>query len=223
MFSSVPIKRAFEKPVAQRSVRVDLSSGDPSYFQAFLPKKLSNASVKRQTEYLAGRYCLKEALNELGFEGDSEFLATDHGPEWPEGFVGSLTHSGGFVSAVVASRTDYQGIGIDSEWINPKTNWQKIEKRVFTPHERKWLSGRRESQKEQLFWLIFSAKESLFKCLYPLVKVFFGFQDAEMVSFQNQKFQFRLKKKLGLQWKKGALIEGGVLYEKKFVHTWVSV
>ena len=57
---------------------------------------------------------------------------------------------------------------------------------------------------------MFSAKESLFKCLFPLSKTYFYFEDAEMIKLDLEKsvFTFRLRKNLGEVFKEGDLFEG---------------
>src|ERR1700688_5221299 len=82
-----------------------------------LPQALRHATQKRQREFLAGRWCAKQALQCLGAGSTHVAMAGDRAPIWPDGVVGSITHTGGFVAAAVAWAADIAGVGIDSEEI----------------------------------------------------------------------------------------------------------
>src|SRR6266545_1189255 len=79
-----------------------------------IPRELENAVSRRQAEFLAGRYAAELALANLGITGVVE-RASNGAPLWPQGVVGSITHGGGLVAAVVGSASHYAGIGIDAE------------------------------------------------------------------------------------------------------------
>jgi 4'-phosphopantetheinyl transferase EntD len=44
-------------------------------------------------------------------------MAGDRTPVWPDGVVGSITHTGDFAAAAVAWAADIAGLGIDSEQV----------------------------------------------------------------------------------------------------------
>jgi enterobactin synthetase component D len=96
-------------------------------------------------------------------------------PVWPYGYVGSITHSASFAFAAVARRGELQSIGIDSEVFLDPVSLAAVASLTFHPSEQARVAARRD-----LATVIFSAKESLFKCLYPLVGVFFDYRDAEV-------------------------------------------
>ena len=74
---------------------------DDSFAQADipLPPSLSTAVAKRRSEYLAGRWCAREALAMLGMEGIPA-LGPDRAPQWPAGSLGSITHSQGIAEVL---------------------------------------------------------------------------------------------------------------------------
>ena len=76
---------------------------DDSFLRADipLPASLTSSVDKRKTEYLAGRWCAREALRILGFDGIPG-MGADRAPIWPGGTVGSITHSKGTAEVMVA-------------------------------------------------------------------------------------------------------------------------
>ncbi len=63
---------------------------------------------------------------------------------------------------------------------------------------------------EKAFTLAFSAKESLFKALYPKVNAFFDFSAAEIInlSIETRSFVIQLKETLGVDLNKGRRFMG---------------
>lgn len=169
-----------------------------------LPEKLKSASSKRQQEYLLGRFCSLMALRKLGFNLYYEVSSDDDGaPIFPEGFVGSITHSHEIVTAVCAKTSSYLGIGIDVQKVMPIKTYKSIKSKILTTFELD-LSIEEWSEAEFLT-LIFSFKESIYKCLRPLAGRYFGFQDAKITSIDTEKniIQYELIKTIGNDIKEG--------------------
>lgn len=164
------------------------------------PDKFYEFSRKRKRDYLGGRLCAQKAIFDLqGYLCNSISINEDRSPKWPIGLVGSITHSNSFISAVVGNNQDMCGIGIDIEEIIPSSKEQDLRSLILCNSE---LLNRLFNTIESnlLLTIIFSAKESIFKCLYPITKVPFYFLDVEIVSidFQKKEFVFRLNKDLSL-------------------------
>ena len=86
--------------------------------EAAVPATLQHAVSRRITSFLAGRLCATRALEAAGCRPcTSVATQPDGAPEWPRGYVGSITHTDHFAAAVIASRTDRRGVGIDSEHV----------------------------------------------------------------------------------------------------------
>ena len=62
--------------------------------------------------------------------------------------------------------------------------------------------------------IIFSAKESLYKALYPSVKFYFGFEAASLIFFEQNELTFTMNQDLGTAVLKEQLIE--VFYQENF-------
>src|SRR6202011_1274229 len=82
-----------------------------------LPQALRYATQQRQREFLAGRWCAEEALQCLGAGSTHVAMAEDRAPIWPDGVVGSITHTGDFAAAAAAWAAARAGVGIYSEEI----------------------------------------------------------------------------------------------------------
>ena len=136
--------------------------------------------AKRQIEYVAGRHCALTAVRQLLPAFAGEIASDDRAPRWPPGIVGSITHSGDFAWAAVARDADVRSVGIDSELIPAAEGVDAIHQIVVCPGDELPEGGMLSDPARAA--LLFSAKESIFKCLFPLVKKMFSYEHAR-VSF----------------------------------------
>lgn len=177
--------------------RIDFTH--PSLSQIVIPDSLSKAIHKRKAEYAVGRYCALNALKEIGNEQIVE-RNPDRSPKWPPSMLGSITHTKAFSMAAVGFKENWSGIGIDTEFISPATQIESFSKQFISPAEFD-LRIHTGLTKEEYFYAVFSAKESIFKCLYPSVMNFFGFFDVQIVAIHTidssqGSFTFELTKSL---------------------------
>ena len=127
---------------------------------------IAGAVPLRQHEFAAGRKAARAALRRpLPIP-----MGADRAPVWPPGWVGSITHAGGWAIAAVSA--DHRLLGIDLELDDdlPADIWDT----VLLPSERDGLHGRADAGR--LARVIFSAKESAYKAQYPLSRALFGFE-----------------------------------------------
>jgi enterobactin synthetase component D len=76
-----------------------------------------SAVKKRRDEFEAGRCAARAALGKLGV-APCPILREESGlPIWPEGVVGSITHSAALCLAVCAKVSDARAVGIDVELV----------------------------------------------------------------------------------------------------------
>ncbi len=143
---------------------------------ALLPvENLSTARMgeKRLREFVAGRSCARLALATLGITGVGIPVGPDRAPVWPAGVVGSIAHTGHLAVAAVAPGTLVSALGIDAE---PAIALERdLWSRVCRPEELAWAAT--QSDPAQAATLLFSAKESMFKCLWPRTRIFLEFGD----------------------------------------------
>lgn len=209
----------------QASCWFDSAAYDSSQAQQFgivLPERLATAVDKRKAEFLAGRYCVQLALKSMGRgSGATIDIGAKRAPLWPSGLIGSITHSKGFASAAVASTALLRGIGIDSERLIAEKTADNVASHILTPAETYQANDSLVASARQYLTLIFSAKESIFKCLYPQVQQYFDFRDAEVQLNPHKpgSFSFILRKQLSEEYHEGHIGNGQYGIHGDFVHT----
>lgn len=139
---------------------------------------VQNAVLKRQQEFSTGRQCVREALLKLNIE-NFPLLAGEHRePLWPPGITGSITHCTGFCGVAVARQGLIISLGLDAEPAEPLTTDEL--NLVCTPGEIQQWTTVTGPLKPILPKLIFSAKESAYKCYFPVTRIYMDFQDVEV-------------------------------------------
>ncbi len=214
------LRGLFDVPVAASSVR----SGDE--LTELLPADQAAVgprwSEKRTWEYRAGRHCARRALASLepaidlvgGLPADEERV-----PRWPEGVLGSITHTGQgssmFAACVVARGV--RGVGLDAELHGPLEH--ELRKRVLVPEEETELGSVATSEAElgRLALLVFSAKEAFYKCQYPLTRTFLGFHEVQVTLHADPdptrgRFEARLLRHAGP-------LPAGTIVHGRFAHS----
>lgn len=148
---------------------------------------ITRAVEKRKREFRAGRHCAHRALEKLGCPQQPILRDVRRAPLWPAGYIGSISHCADLCIAACARNTQLVGLGIDVEPLKPlKTGLADY---IQTPTEMAQMQSMPTKLPDRL---TFSAKESLYKCYYPLVKSFFGFLSVEILfDTKHQSFQFR--------------------------------
>lgn len=130
-----------------------------------LPDDLRTAVTKRRAEFLAGRLCAALALKSHGLTVSSIPRRPDRSPLWPSGIVGSISHANGHAAAAVAEANHYALLGIDLEFIITPDEAVSIGSLVLTPSEEILQPSHLDFQ--AFLTLAFSAKEALYKAIYP--------------------------------------------------------
>jgi len=139
---------------------------------------IARVAVKRRREFTAGRLCARAALARLGVPPAPLLPNSDRTPRWPKGIVGSISHCEGYCGVAVARREDFAGLGVDAESVAPLE--PAVVARICQSSELERLAGRPPPLGTSWDKLIFSAKESTYKCYYPLAHSFLGFHDVEI-------------------------------------------
>lgn len=170
------------EPIDYRCVamRFTREPGSPDLGIA-LPDRIARAAPRRRAEWLAGRRCASEALRLLTGQGACPGMAPDRSPLWPDGTLGSISHSGDMAVAIAARAGTCLAMGIDIERVMSGQAASEIASEALTPWEHRHLAN-------DLFsvTLAFSAKESLFKALYPLLRRTMSFQLSELIAWGDQ-------------------------------------
>jgi enterobactin synthetase component D len=141
------------------------------------PEQLQSAVKSRRAEFLAGRALAQAALSILGIEDLHISFGDDRAPIWPFGTIGAISHSHGRC-AILVSTYPKARVGIDIERLVEGDARAAILKTCISEDERRVIDRQRNYSVSQLATLIFSAKETLYKMLYPSVCAYFGFHAA---------------------------------------------
>jgi 4'-phosphopantetheinyl transferase EntD len=156
-------------------------AGDPLLLHPVEAGALSKeAVISRQREFAAGRACAAQAMQDLGLAPMPIAMASDRSPVWPDGVVGSISHSRTLAGAALALRSScIVSIGLDIEDLEPLAD--DLIEEICTPNERRWLASHNNAEHHLLLAkAIFSAKEAVYKCQYPIAHETFGFEMIEI-------------------------------------------
>ncbi|MCW1826083.1 enterobactin synthase subunit EntD [Enterobacter asburiae] len=148
--------------------------------------ELANAGRKRKAEHLAGRIAVAHALPDHAVPG----IGPSGEPLWPEGVSGSITHSGTQAMAIVV-RHPAALVGIDCEAILAEREAREIQDGIIDAQEAMCLT-RSGYPFALALTLAFSAKESLFKALFPQVKTYMGFDCARVTALDEKTISLKL-------------------------------
>ena len=186
-------------PPGTAFVLLDFTAASPPAVTAEEEALLSSGAVERRRDQLrAGRAAAREALVGLGFSHPPAVLRGERGePLWPDGVCGAITHCDHFAAAAAARRPAPDAIGIDLENIARGLK-QDISAHICHPAEQVWAAAAAGLRSQRLITL-FSAKESIYKALYPLCRQFFGFKDVELSQTSDNRFEGRLLRDLGAE------------------------
>ena len=167
------------------------------HYPSLAPAELATTarmSAGRRQEFSAGRAHARIALQSLrvgmgvGLDSPVVPMGADRAPLWPQGFVGSISHAGELVLAVAAPWTLLSALGVDLE---PALLLDgDLLNRVCRPEEVTRLADSPEPLREAK--LIFSAKESVYKCVAPVLGIFLDFPDLEIL-FDREEEQFHAR------------------------------
>ncbi len=183
-------------PIDVKLCRFSVGHYHDKLFQHFnipFPEVLLNAVEKRKAEFLAARVLAKRFLREHGAQGFQLVSDRYRCPLWPEHLVGSISHSHGLAVCTVGSSTKLLGLGIDIERVFQLQLYRQIKAQLFESEEIGWLENS-GLDLTVAATIVFSAKESIFKALYPHVRKYFDFSAARTINIDPAKqiVEFRL-------------------------------
>lgn len=185
-----------------------------------LDEKILRAVPKRQAEFISGRLACSHAIENLrGVQVWVKSKATRE-PDWPAGIVGSISHNDHVAVAVVGKTQDFLGLGYDLEECESEKSNDFLAP-IYTEKDHT-LKDQLPMEPEVFSYLLFSAKEALFKCLFPTVKVMFGFECCYMSELQLESGSFFLTLTSDLHpFKAGEVFKGYFDFQNETVETLV--
>jgi len=178
------------------------------------------ASPSRKRAFTHGRVAARKAMKGLLDDPPPVLPGHDRAPRWPEGVVGSITHAAGWGLAAADERSRTRALGLDFACLSELPDTQ-IARLVADADELQWIAG-----DPRRLLAMFSAKESVYKALFPECRSFFGFHDAitRWSESPTPGFDVQLLRHLSPLWPTGASLRAAVCWSGEFVLTsvWLS-
>lgn len=145
---------------------------------------ISRAIESRRREFSSGRWCSRRAMESLGLPAGEVLKGRSGEPLWPTGVRGSISHSSDWSISVAALSKDVAGLGVDVERLVDTPGFP--DDMIFTGSERKWLSQKTAADRYQLQLIMFSAKESFYKAIFPYCNRFVDYLEIELALEQER-------------------------------------
>jgi phosphopantetheine--protein transferase-like protein len=151
---------------------------------------IATAGALRQRTFASGRQCARAALAEAGLPASSLPRAADGAVIWPDGVIGSVSHTNEWAVAAIALRamSEASSLGVDLERIQPLE--AGVLKLVATDTERTELTE--AGSKRWHATALFSLKEAVYKCLRPSYARFIEFHEVEICELAGGRPRLRL-------------------------------
>jgi len=144
-------------------------------------------SAKRRREFITGRTNARQLLKKYNLHRYPLLPNADRAPIWPEGIIGSISHCKDLCGVIVSEAKHYRSIGFDIE--NIRTFNFAVRKYICTEDEDEWLLSLPEASRSQALLLIFSIKESLYKCIYQADGIKLNFKKISSIpQFEHGRF-----------------------------------
>lgn len=159
--------------IAPRNVRVGcrlIRDGDEAHLLDGEARSIPARQPATRRASGAARWIAHGLLADMGFSDLAILRGPSGAPVWPGGVTGSLAHDDEMAVAAVAPLGDIASLGIDVEPAQPLPD--ELLALVATPADRTGatplhLAGR----------ILFSAKEAVYKAVYPLDREILGYED----------------------------------------------
>ncbi|MEZ8102763.1 4'-phosphopantetheinyl transferase family protein [Vibrio bivalvicida] len=156
----------------------------------YLPPSLKSANKKRKAEFIAGRVAAQYSMDKY-HEVHNIGVNQDRSPKFPSHFSGSISHSKNLAVSAVVPRDLIldRNVGVDIQHWLSAVEARDVITIVCSELELEKLQPTRLSI-EQKVTLIFSAKEALYKAIYPQVKEVLNFDVVELVDVKTNHLVF---------------------------------
>lgn len=150
---------------------------------------LGKAAELRKKTFSSGRQCARNALAEAGLPAVVLPRAEGGAIVWPDGVIGSISHTKDWAVAAVAisAMSDALRMGVDLERIQPLE--AGVLNLVATPAEQADL--KESGSKRWHATALFSMKESIYKCLRDSFGSFIEFHDVEILELASGRPRIR--------------------------------
>ncbi len=166
------------------------STVDASFLSPEERTYLESVSQNRKREFIAGRFCAREAMKSASIPPEHIRIGEKGEPIWPHNIVGSITHSHGYAAAAVAKKSEVLSLGLDAETNEPLSS--KVLQRIGNTQEQEWVKSVESAIIQHPGKILFSAKEATYKAWYPITQEWLGFQEAH-IDFHSDENTFTVQ------------------------------
>ena len=214
------IYRQVENTLYPDFIRLVLTQ-EPVGMECLLPEEkelIKGAAKKRKEDFATGRLCARKALSYYNVLIVPILNDESRKPIWPEGYVGSISHCPGLYGAAVAEQARCRSLGFDMESLRRKVEEDYITSIILHPEEQEELWDLPEGAAGLRTRIIFSVKESFFKCIFPLVEKYIGFKSVKcLVNDDTGRVTVRIMKDINGEFFAGTELKGRFLIEGDYV------
>lgn len=160
----------------------ELAADDDMYLSSLFPDEMAqigDAVYRRRADFAGARACAREAMRRLAVPEVSVPRGDKGMPVWPEGVIGTITHTEGLRAAALARKGAVRSLGVDVEVDQPLA--KGVLEAVSLPEEARWVREATERD-PRVNWgtVLFTAKEATYKTWFPLARRWLGFADARI-------------------------------------------
>ena len=183
---------------------------------------MAKAVAKRRREYTAGRVLARRAAVKLGLGPIEVLPRADRAPQWPEGVVGSITHTRGHVAVALARAESFAGLGLDVERADPLKS--RLWDMICTDEDRAMLARYEEPERSLMAKIVFSAKEAAYKAQFALTEQFLGFSAMHIeLDLASARFLATFRQEAGDAFRPGDTLIGRFVRTEELVATAVVI
>ncbi len=147
---------------------------------------LVNPVATRLAEFAAGRRAARGAMAMLGMVPTAIPHGADRAPCWPQGVVGSISHTDQLCLAIVGHSGDWAGLGMDLEHDRPLD--PELWPEILRPDEFARVRSLPDHGRGSAAMAVFVAKEAAYKAQYPTSRTLFDFH-ALAVDWRSDRFE----------------------------------
>ena len=174
----------------------------------------ASMSAERLAAFRLGRHCARMALKQQGLDNVELPLGSGRAPVWPPGFVGSISHTGSLALAAAAPSNVVSGLGIDVEEAGSLD--LPLLELICRPEE---VAGLEEiGPPEIAARLLFSAKESVYKCIWPCLRRYVDFLDVG-IEIDTHQHTYRIASSRALPESLSNALQGRYRWSSDFIAT----
>ncbi|ARB85522.1 MULTISPECIES: 4'-phosphopantetheinyl transferase family protein [Yersinia] len=197
------------------------------------PGSLQKAVAKRRAEYLAGRFVARQVLNMLEVRDYPLANGLDRAPLWPAGLIGSISHNNQralCAAQIITPAIEHSdesgyvhGVGLDIESLIAVERANDLWPGILSEEEYRNLQEGPLAF-NHLLTLAFSAKESLFKAVYPQLGRYFDFLEARFLSYSmaSGRFELQLLRDLSSDFPAGRIFTGCFTVNDSDIQTFIA-